>query len=76
MTTAVRLKPEIEHRLKYLVQETHRSKSFYIEQALEAYLDEREEFLLASSRWEAYKGSGQQGISLTEIEQKMSLDAD
>ncbi len=44
---AVRLDPETEDRLNRLAQETGRSKSYYVKQAIENYLEEREDYLLA-----------------------------
>jgi RHH-type transcriptional regulator, rel operon repressor / antitoxin RelB len=44
---AVRLDPETEERLNRLAQETGRSKSYYVKQAIENYLEEREDYLLA-----------------------------
>ena len=44
---AVRLDPETEDKLNRLAQETGRSKSYYVKQAIENYLEEREDYLLA-----------------------------
>ena len=44
---AVRLDPEIEERLSRLAHETEQSKSYYVKQAIENYLKEREDYLLA-----------------------------
>lgn len=44
---AVRLDPEIEEKLNRLAQETGRSKSYYVKQAIADYLEEREDYLLA-----------------------------
>lgn len=44
---AIRLDPETESKLTRLAHETGRSKSYYVRQAIENYLDEREEYLLA-----------------------------
>ena len=46
---AVRLDPETENKLSRLAQETGRSKSYYVKQAIENYLEEREDYLLALS---------------------------
>ena len=46
---AVRLDPETESRLNRLAHETGRSKSYYVKQAIERYLEEREDYLLALS---------------------------
>ncbi|TVQ23899.1 MAG: ribbon-helix-helix protein, CopG family [Spirochaetaceae bacterium] len=44
---AVRLDPETENKLNRLAHETGRSKSYYVKQAIESYLEEREDYLLA-----------------------------
>ena len=44
---AVRLDRETEDRLNRLAQETGRRKSYYVKQAIENYLEEREDYLLA-----------------------------
>lgn len=46
---AVRLESSIEDRLNRLSNETGRSKSYYVKQAIEAFLEDREDYLLALS---------------------------
>jgi len=46
---AVRLNPTLENRLSRLAKETGRSKTYYIKQAIENFLEEREDYLLALS---------------------------
>ena len=48
---AVRLTKEIEDRLDSLAEKTGRTKSFYIRQALEEYLEEMEDAYLAEKRY-------------------------
>ncbi len=50
---AVRLEEDLEKRLEHLSRETGRSKSYYVKQAIENYLDDREDYLLALSVLEA-----------------------
>ncbi|MBI9108445.1 MAG: ribbon-helix-helix protein, CopG family [Spirochaetales bacterium] len=50
---AVRLDEDLEKRLENLSHETGRSKSYYVKQAIETYLDDREDYLLALSVLEA-----------------------
>ncbi len=49
---SVRLSDSVEKRLDNLSNKTSRSKSHYVEQALERFLDEQEAYLLALSRLE------------------------
>lgn len=46
---AVRLDSDVEDRLANLAKETGRSKSYYVKEAINNYLEEREEYLLAIS---------------------------
>ena len=54
MTTLVSLRiPEkLENRLAHLAKETGRSKSYYLKKALEQFLEDREDYLLAVARLE------------------------
>ena len=45
----VRLTPELEARLDELAESTGRSKSYYARQAIEEFLDDRADYLLALS---------------------------
>jgi RHH-type rel operon transcriptional repressor/antitoxin RelB len=49
---SVRLTEKTEHRLSELSHKTKRSKSYYVEYALEQFLNEREDYLLALARLE------------------------
>jgi len=44
---AVRLDPGMEDRLTNLARETGRSKTYYVKQAIEGFLEEREDYLLS-----------------------------
>lgn len=54
MTTliVVRLPDELERKLEHLSKETGRSKSYYVKKALEQYIEDREDYLLAAARLE------------------------
>ncbi len=47
---AVRLPPDLEARLDALAHKTGRSKSYYAKQAIAAFLEEEEDYLLAIAR--------------------------
>jgi RHH-type rel operon transcriptional repressor/antitoxin RelB len=49
---AVRLNARLEERLERLAKRTGRSKSLYVRRALEEYLDEQEDYLIALQRLE------------------------
>lgn len=67
---AVRLPEKIEERLSELAKQTHRPKSYYVKQAIEEFLDEYEEHLLALSRLEKKNPR----ITLEEMEHRLDLE--
>ena len=67
---AVRISEKLEERLSHLAEQTHRSKSYYVKQALESFLDEQEAHLLALSRLEKKNPR----ISLEEMEVRLGLE--
>ena len=66
----VRLSKELEQRLDHLSQETGRSKSYYAKQAIQEYLDDREDYLMGIAVLER----GEKTISLSELERKLDLE--
>lgn len=67
---AVRLPEALDDRLTELSELTHRSKSFYVKQAIKDYLDEHEEHLLALSRLEKKNPR----INIEEMERRLDLE--
>jgi RHH-type transcriptional regulator, rel operon repressor / antitoxin RelB len=67
---AVRINEKLEERLSHLAEQTHRSKSYYVKQALESFLDEQEAHLIALSRLEKKNPR----ISLEEMEERLGLE--
>jgi RHH-type transcriptional regulator, rel operon repressor / antitoxin RelB len=65
--TSIRLPAEVENRLSKLAEKTGRSKSYYIREALNKYLDDIEDVYLASQALEEFKRSGHKTISLNEL---------
>ena len=49
---AVRLSKELEKRLENFAYKTNRSKSYYIRKALENFLENKEDYMLAIARLE------------------------
>lgn len=47
---AVRLPEDIEQRIEALAQQTGRTKSFYVREAIQEYLDDMEDYYLAETR--------------------------
>ena len=70
---SVRLRPDLEKKLNQLAHDTHRSKSYYVERALEGYLEDKGDYLAALASYEEYLQSGKKSISLEELEKKLGL---
>lgn len=68
--TAVRLPRELQERLDNLAKQTHRSKSFYMKLALEQFLEDREDYLLAVARLE----ENNPRIAYEDIRKELDLD--
>ena len=66
---ALRLPRKTEARLKALARKTGRTKSHYARQAIQEFLDEEEDYLLAVSRLERKRP----GIPLEEVERRLGL---
>ncbi|MBN9543780.1 MAG: ribbon-helix-helix protein, CopG family [Alphaproteobacteria bacterium] len=66
----VRLPDDLHQRLETLCMETDRQKSYYIKQALEEYLEEKEDYLIALGRLTKPGIT----ISLEEAEKELGLD--
>ena len=73
----VRLPEALDQRLGQLAQKTHRPKSFYVKEALQAYLDANEGLLAAIAD---YEDQVKNGIlvthSLEEVIQKLKFEKD
>ncbi len=67
---AIRLPELLENRLTRLVKQTGHTKSYYVREALEEFLDEQEDYYVALTRLKK-KGSR---ISLEELEQELGLE--
>lgn len=52
MLLSVRIENVLGERLERLAQDTHRSKSFYVKEALMKYIDNLEEIYIAEKRLE------------------------
>jgi RHH-type rel operon transcriptional repressor/antitoxin RelB len=67
---AVRLPELLDHRLSDLANETNRSKSYYVKKALQEFLDDHEDHLLALARLEKKNPR----ITIEEMEGRLGLE--
>jgi RHH-type rel operon transcriptional repressor/antitoxin RelB len=67
---AVRLPEQLEHRLTNLADQTGRTKTYYVKKAVEDFLEDREDYLLAVSVLEQKNPS----VPLDEVMKGLGLD--
>jgi len=65
----VRLEPELEARLERLAKKTGRSKSYYAKEAIRAYLEDREDYLLGIAALEKHRFT----VTLEELERRFGV---
>jgi RHH-type rel operon transcriptional repressor/antitoxin RelB len=70
-TLAFRVPTELAEMLEKLSEETGRSKSYYVREAIVRYLEDRADYLLAVSRLE--KNKGKPNISLEDIKREFGF---
>ena len=69
---AVRLDGELEKRLERLAAKTGRTKTFYARQAIEAHLDDLEDFFLAEERLRDFRS--EDAVPLADLKVELGLD--
>ena len=69
----IRLPAEMNARLTFLADATHRPKSFYVREALERSLEDIEDAYLAEAVLERFRASGEKAIPLEEVERRLGL---
>jgi RHH-type rel operon transcriptional repressor/antitoxin RelB len=72
-TSVVRISRALDERLDALAVKTGRRKSYYASKAIEQYLEDCEDYLLAVSAYEESKGK--ERYSLAEVEQRLAVGA-
>ena len=68
---AVRLDKDIEERLDRLASRTGRTKTFYAREAIEAHLDDLEDFYLAQERLKQFRD--EDAIPLADLKAELGL---
>ena len=68
---AVRLSKETEERLEALAERTGRTKTFYAREAIEAHLDDLEDFYLAEERLKNFREGD--AIPLAQVKADLGL---
>ena len=70
---AVRLDVETEARLNHLAVTTHRTKSFYVKQALVEYLDDLEDVYIAEERLDGLRSGKSSTVSFKDVKKELGL---
>lgn len=73
MTLTVRLPDELQQRLDHLAIQTGRAKSFYVKEALEAYLEDLEDLLLANAVLERVRSGKEKTYTLKDVANELNL---
>lgn len=68
---AVRLNKDIEARLERLAKKTGRTKTFYAREAIEAHLDDLEDFFLAEDRLRDFRH--EDAVPLADLKAELGL---
>lgn len=71
---AVRLDEKLQKRLETLSKRTGRSRSSYMREALERYLDDLEDYALAVAAYEQHLETGGATYTSEEVRRRLDLD--
>lgn len=71
MLLSVRIEDVLGERLERLAQDTHRSKSFYVKEALMKYMDNLEDIYIAEKRLEDLRAGRETLISSQDMWQDL-----
>nr|WP_314738705.1 DUF6290 family protein [uncultured Haemophilus sp.] len=75
MTLTVRLSNELQTRLNNLVMQTGHTQSYYVQAALEAYMEDLEDLLTANATLERIRSGQEKTFSLEEVERELNLES-
>ena len=73
MATSIRLSPELEKRLDYLVTKTGRTKAYYLRQMIERGLDDMEDYYLAADVLEGVRKGEEKVIPAADVRNDLGL---
>ena len=64
----VRLDDDVAQRLEALAQKTGRTKTFYATEAIQEFLDDREDYFLAKDSLQAFIDSGEESLGIDDVD--------
>lgn len=74
MTYTIRIPKEIETRLSFLSEQTGRTKSFYIKEALLEHISDLEDLYIAEKRLEDIRAGRTKTIPLQKVMKEHGMD--
>lgn len=74
MTTSIRLSPDAERRLDFLVSETGRSRAFYLREIVERGLEDMEDYYLAADVLQRLRAGTEKIYTAAEASRALALD--
>lgn len=74
MAMTIRLSQELDERLNNLTKQTGRSKSYYLVEALESYLENMEDLLISNAVLERIKTGKERTYSLDVVYNEIKLE--
>jgi RHH-type rel operon transcriptional repressor/antitoxin RelB len=72
----VRIPRSLDQRLARIAKRTGRAKAYYASKALERYLEDMEDHLLAAASLEEMRTKRKKGHSLDEVAKRLGLEGD
>lgn len=76
MAMTIRLDPRLDERLNNLTKQTGRSKSFYLTQAVESYLENMEDLLIANAVMERIQTGKERTYTADEVRNAIKMERD
>lgn len=73
MSVSLRLPSDLNQRLSYLAEQTGRSKTFYMLEAIKQHMDDLEDLYLAEQRLLDVRSGRSQTHSLDDVERSLGL---
>jgi len=64
----VRVDDDLERRITHLSERTGRTKSFYVTEAIEAFLNDHEDYFLAKDAIDEFRQSDDSAIALEDVQ--------
>lgn len=74
MATSIRLDPDIERRLDFLVSQTGRTKDFYLREMRERGIEEMEDYYLAMEVLERIRKGEERTYTDEEVRARLGLE--